>query len=518
MEPTQNLNQSANHPTEEELSAFWNPAVGADALERLAVHLDSCSACRARLERMEPALSEFSRCLDAVHAQVPWERYAEFEVPAERLESTPKPRRSLSWPFAWAGGIAAVAVGCIVLFTWIGRSADRRAEALLAQASSVPAQNPLHHRLRIRTQTALFVRSVPEQKEVSLVRARFDQANYDWRDPLSAQSYSAWRHALKHKTSKVSAPVGAGPTSQPQLQIETATEEGTLRTASLTFDAKLAPVSGLFQFSDQEWVEITAMPDLDQASADLVPAAISAPSASGTSENVPREPLAERELDVRLAINVLHTGASEPIEVSSGSGDILVTTYHLTADQEKKLALSLKPISGVTLRALDQNAEQKQPGARFADRTGLLLQTSQDLSFEAHFLAELADRFAPSVEATLRESAQRKLWDLRVSHVREMNRTLAGLQQMLQEASPEFHSASGDQASQPTAPGAQELSHDLADSASVLDRLIILHYATGESASERAAIWPQVSVEFVRLRTLEVNYARMVEEGRHARE
>ena len=369
-----------NHPSTEELAAFGDPALGPDTLERLAVHLDSCSQCQARLEQLEPALSQFSRCLDAVHAQVPWRRSAEFSVPVERPEPARELRESRKptaqrWApqMVWSWGIAAAILLCTAIFSWVGHTADAHAEALLAQASALPAPNVPHHRLRVRTQTALYVRMVPEEKGVRLVRARFDQANYDWRDPLSAQSYSAWRHSLKHKTSKVSS------TGVEQQRIETATDEGTLRNASLTLDAKLTPVSGLFQFSDQEWVEITAMPDADPVPAHLVPAPVFAPSAAGTSENVPREPLAERELDVRLAINVLHTGASEPIEVSTGSGDILVTTYHLTADQEAKLARSLKEINGVTLRSLDTT--QKEPETRPGDRTEALSACQSGLLF-----------------------------------------------------------------------------------------------------------------------------------------
>ncbi len=511
MESKQDLR---NHPADDDLAAFWNPALGTDALERLAVHLDSCSSCRARLERMEPALSELSRCLDAVHAQVPWQRKADFEIPAEFEIPTDRPapvttrRQFSSWRLVWASSIAALVVAGVGWLSLNGSSSsEQRAETLLAQASARPARNRAHHRLRIRTQTALFVRTVPDQKEVSFVRARFDEANYDWRDPLSVQSYSTWRHTLKHKTSTVSTPVG-----EPQQKIETATDEGTLSMASLTLDAQLAPVSGLFQFSDQQWVEITAMPDADPTPADLVPAPVPAPSATGTGENVPREPLAERELDVRLAINVLHTGASEPIEVSTSSGDILVTAYHLTADQERALALSLKPISGVTLHVLNVN-EQPQPGSPLRDGTEILLQTSQDFTFEAHSLAELADRFQTSVEATLSESAQRKLWDLRASHVRELNGTLAKLEQKLQQASPDFHPPSGDSS---FAHGS--LAQNLANSSSALDRQIITLYAAGEPKAGRTATWSQIANEFATLKSLAKEYSRSIEEGRKRKE
>ena len=39
-----------NHPSEEELAAFGDPALGTEALEGLANHLDSCPPCQARLD------------------------------------------------------------------------------------------------------------------------------------------------------------------------------------------------------------------------------------------------------------------------------------------------------------------------------------------------------------------------------------------------------------------------------------------------------------------------------------
>ena len=516
MEQTEDL----KHPSDAELAALGDPALAPAAQESLAVHLDSCLGCQARLEQMEPALAQYSRCLDAVHARVPRRRGRDtaFQAMMERLEPTRNRGRFALWQFACAGGVAASLIACVVLLLWSGHASELRAEALLAQAEATPVSimnRP--HGLRIRTQTASFVRPLPpfglrgglrEEREAASVRAHFAEANYDWRDPLSPQSYSAWRHTLKHKTSKVSTPGGGDRSSAPQQQIETTTDEGTLRIASLMFDAKLAPVSGLFQFSDREWVEITALPAIDATLVDLVPAPVSAPSASGTSEDRPREPLAERELNVRLAVDTLHAGASEPIEVSAVSGDILVTTYHLTSEQQAKLESSLKQIRGVTLRALEQNTEEKQPGARLADRTGLVLQASQDVSFEAHFLAELDDRFSAPVEATLSEADRRKLWNLRMSHTQEMNRTLAKLQQKLQDAGPDFHLASGGLTAEPAGGKIQAL----ADSASAVDRLIITLYASDDATPGRAAIWPQIVSEFGRLRILAQDYTRALQE------
>src|SRR5215469_8949123 len=69
-------NEGLNHPADQELAAFWDSGVGGQeiagqALAQLAIHVDSCSQCQDRLERMEPALAEYVTCLNAVHAQIP---------------------------------------------------------------------------------------------------------------------------------------------------------------------------------------------------------------------------------------------------------------------------------------------------------------------------------------------------------------------------------------------------------------------------------------------------------------
>jgi len=495
------------------LAAFGDPAMGQETLEGLALHLDSCPACRARLEELEPVLTQLSRCLDEVHAHVPRSPLDKASLQSRmKLSEINGKRRFTPTQFAWAGGIAASIVGFAIFLSLSGDASELRAENLLVQASAAPAGRSAGNRLRIRTQKVSFIRpltlagAIREDGEAALVRAHFTEAHYDWRDPLSASSYADWRHSLKHKTSKV---VTGGETTSPQQKIETTTEEGALRAASLTFDAKLAPVSGLFQFSDQEWVEITAVPDAATNSvADVVPAPVPAPAAAGTTENVPREPLAERELNVLAAINVLHTSASEPIEVSTGSGDILVTTYHLSAEQEKKLAASLAGISGVTLRAANTTAEQKQPAGRIADRGELILQTSENCSFEAHQLANLADRFPLAAEATLTDAWKSKLWNLRLSHVRELNRHVAKLQQELKDESSDFRPPSGD------ADASSTDVQGLVNSASAMGRLVITLYASDGPASDRATLWPQISSEFARLRMLAKNYSRTIEEQR----
>lgn len=494
--------QGLSHPSDELLAAFGDPSLGVEAQERLALHLDSCPDCRTRQEQLEPVFVEYRRCLEAVHAQIQRPRQQNAVLAFPLPSSTPAaPRRSGFGWLAWAGSFAASALAGFLLFSWNGRASERQADGLLAQASVAPPPGG-SRQLRIRTQAASFLRpalfnsEATEESAAAQVRMRFEQANYDWRDPLSAQTYSAWRGSLKHKTSKVLS-------NAPRRQIETSTGEGTLRNASLTFDEKLAPVSGLFQFADQEWVEITAVTEPPPKHiVDVVAIPEPAPSGTAATGNRPRQPFAERELDVRLAIDALHAGASEPIEVSTGSGDILVTTYHLTAEQEARLGASLKPIDGVTLRALNENSGIQPDGA--SDATGLLLRNSQDVSFEAHLLSTLGARFPPAVEASLTGASKAKLEGMRQRHLRELTRDVATLQQKLTEANPEFHLTP----QAPVSGAAPDAVDRLASTASALDRMIIQLSATDASKPERASILPQIAQELAQLHAWLENYTR----------
>src|SRR5215471_6131519 len=254
------MDKIPNHPSEALLASFGDPALGPDAQEELALHLDSCAACQARLERMEPALAQYAHCLDAVHSRMSRSTrlFPEFSIESihVRRQAAARPNPS-AWRYVWGGAVAASVAG-LVLFALSGNTSELRAETLLARASQAPVHHSVKERLRIRTQNVSFIRPVLANGAAAqgeeAIKEHFAAANYDWRDPLSAQAYMAWRNSLKNKTSKISTPQGS------EQQVETSTSSGELRDASLTFDAKLTPVSGMFRFSDQEWVEITALP------------------------------------------------------------------------------------------------------------------------------------------------------------------------------------------------------------------------------------------------------------------
>jgi len=495
MEP----NQQLAHPSDAQLASFVDPAIGVEALEALVTHLDNCPLCEGRLEKIEPAFSQYRLCLEAVHSRISRPSGCERELWAkmERLESGRAPQRRVAWRLAWTGGIAAALIAFAVLVLPGERGSELRAETLLARVAVATKQTTANRRLLIRTRTVSFMRLSerhPDAAEEKAVRAHFVAAHYDWLDPLGPQSYSDWRHSLKHKTSKVFATRNAL-SGQPEQCIETTTGDGALVDVSLTVDAHLLPVKGSFRFADQEWIEITTVPDPD-------PIAVSPVLPGKVPAGAPTPSLAERELAVRLAIDALQIGAGEPIEVTvEPTRSILVTTYHLTDAQRNELQMHLDRIGGVTLRAADGIAgETEAVSPRLVDRSDRILHSSQDLAYEAHLLAELANRFDAAADA-LSASSRKKLWALRMKHAIEMNRDLATLRREL-EWEP------------PSDPSGQPQVQRMANCASTVDRLISELYSGSDVDSDPAAMRRQLQSEFALLHNLAGAYFRYLERTR----
>jgi hypothetical protein len=510
--------QELIHPGDDQLKSFWAGALSPEALEQLIAHVDECQACESRLEAMEPAFSQYRRAAQQEHARTPRTAQAETDLwnKMEEIEARRAPRR-MTWRPArrhvWISGIMAAAIALAVIALPRAGGPESRAESLLKQAASSARRTSSGRRLRIRTRNASFyrpavLRSAPaEESEEAAIRARFIEARYDWNDPLSPKSYLDWRHNLRHKTSKLS--TGRDAAGQPEQSIETRTDDGALQDASLTFDAQLAPVSGWFRFADQERVEITTEPD---SGAESLPvpspstARIEPPPHSSETVEHSAENTAERELEVRLAIDALHTEAGEPIEVSvAPDGSIVVIAYRLDPELETELRSSLERIQGVTLRPA---AAQSPPIAQsLGEPLDRVTHTSQDVSFEAHFLAELENRFNPDVEATLSAPSKVKLWELRAKHVSRMNSDLARLERKLEEQRPGFRPAPADPLGAPQVQG-------LANCAATVDRLITQLLAAGEPDADQGAAWRQLGIEFGRLKNLAGGYSRVVEQHR----
>jgi hypothetical protein len=224
--------------------------------------------------------------------------------------------------------------------------------------------------------------------------------------------------------------------------------------------------------------------------------------------SAPAAPLAERELTVRLAIDALQPGAAEPVEVSADpDGSIRVTTYRLAPELESRLRASLDRIPGVTVRSATGEDREQVSAPRGAEPMDRAIRASQDVSFEAHMLAELADRFQPAAEAQLTASGRAQLWELRMKHVSEMNRGLASLRRELERQRREFR---------PGPAGASDgpQTQSMADTATAVDRLVTVLYTGAGEEAEQAEAWRQLAAELGNLQSLAASYGRYVEQHR----
>jgi hypothetical protein len=212
------------------------------------------------------------------------------------------------------------------------------------------------------------------------------------------------------------------------------------------------------------------------------------------------ESIAMRELSVRLAIDALNPGAGNPIEVTvEPASGITVTTYGLAPELEKRLRAGLEPIQGVTLRSAE-TGKQQDLAQRPVDQADRILRASQDASYEAHFLAVIANRFPSDAEAGLSAAGKTQLLDLRKKHSYRMVRDLAELRNELEKERSGFRPPSVD-----LSIGGQV--QRMAQSATAVDRLITMLFAGKIAEGAQAESWRELETQFGMLQSLSGAYS-----------
>jgi len=494
------------HPGDELLASMLDGDLASDHLERLLDHLDRCEHCSQRLDELEPALARYRRCRELIGPRVfrPAREWPDLSSVLERLDRQvaaaairPKPR--LRRP-VWVGAIAAgVLVAGLLLWPRPGNVA--RAEVLLERARASAALRPaVAGRLHVRTRSASFVRPVILDTagtggDAGRVASRFVAAHYDWRDPVSADSYSAWRRRLARKTDDVVETTA-------DYTIRTTTPEGALREASLQLQAKdLAPVGGRFVFADEDWVEISVLPETHDAAESQLPA--QAPPQAPADAGHPMPPLGERELHVRIAIDQLFAEAGAPIEVEPAAGDrILVTPYGLAPDQDRQLRERLETIEGVTVQP-----GNPIPGALAAAAPSeSAIDLADAIAARAHLLEKLAERFPPGVEAQLPPADQKALLEMRRRHAAEVNRETETLWRRVSETRA-LPPAAADTAGPPVSEAA------LVKAAAHVDRLVTTLAPTFGQQAAPVRMWQQLADELASLRRLSSEYAALLHQA-----
>ncbi len=426
-----------------------------------------------------------------------------------RSESARKPRP------AWTGLVAGAVLGGALLL-WPRPDARLRAETLLPQIEASVSRGPSRARqgLRIRTSTATFVRPAllgATDRSDRHWRERFQEAHYDWDDPLSARAFSAWRNSLKHKSEQVLV-TPASSTAAKQLTIQTTAQENLLEEASLTVDAaSLLPVRARFVFAGEDWIEISVIPSMPlEAEMAVLPGRTPAKSADESeARGVLPPPSLDRNASAELAVWLIADRLSdprgEPIRMDIRGGNrISVTPYSLNAGQLQQLSASLQGIPGVDLHTPETSpiAPETPP------ERDPVINLSEIIFSRVHLLRDLAEHFPEAVERELSLPARTELWQLRSRHASQLEREIHSLEARLKK--PWLEPANDGLREVPVGASLMER---LVWEAGRVNRSVTILSAGRTAGPEDALALPRLADEIARLQELADEYARSVAQG-----
>src|SRR5260370_26121791 len=332
------------HPEDGLLLRYLDGELPGRKARQIRSHLVACWQCGAQVEELQGVIGECVRYRKNVLAPglppppEPWRSLDFDRVDSElaaqyffvRLARFFSPRRNPGLRWALSG--AAVLALCFVLFQQLRETPKVEAAVLLQKAVKASESRPAAiRRLRITTRTGQMTRVLgvaykPAARETEIARL-FDAAHYDWSDPLSAKSYSAWRAQLPHFRDAVA--------SQPNsYDINTTTEDSELLSATLKLrTTDLEPLEGRFEFRNRDWVEMTELVDQQTNPASIV---------AGTTGGIPRQPgvppcpvsvpaeTAEppafsEELQVVAALHQLGADLGDPLELTREGRQVLAS-------------------------------------------------------------------------------------------------------------------------------------------------------------------------------------------------
>jgi hypothetical protein len=335
-------------------------------------------------------------------------------------------------------------------------TAELLQKAIVNEKKAIP-----YRRIQIRTKTRKFTRpaqlrkgsdALPEAAEsLSQIAALFMDANYNWEDPLSAQSFAGWREHLASKRDKVDA--NGNGTLLSQYQIRTTTPTGNLFSATILLRASdFQPIEARLEFSNGEFVEITPIQDAmppDLSSLTARPQAPLQSSRSGQPKTarsitatVPQKIGPGDELSVLTALRAIGADLGDPIEIVRQEDQILVSATGLSRARQLEIEQSLAPIPHVVVRfpqipqlrivpetiestvvetasrsPLEEALERLLPGGevlhRFVDE---LLHNSEAMMARAHATHHLVERFPLDVERSMSPEDRHRLALLRQQH------------------------------------------------------------------------------------------------------
>jgi hypothetical protein len=530
-------NPAMRHPEDGQLLRYLDGELPGRKARQVRTHLEACWQCRAQVEELETVIGDCVRYRKNVLAPSlppppePWRsldfEHADAEVDAERAAQSLFVRmaRFLSplhnGGLRWALSGAAVLALSFVLLQQLRETPKVEAAALLQKAVRASQSRPAAvKRLRLTTRTGQMTRVIgvaykPPARETEIARL-FDAAHYDWDDPLSAQSYSAWRDRLPRFQDAVA--------SQPNsYDIKTTTEDSELVSATLKLrTTDLEPLEGRFEFRNHDWVEMTELVDQQTNPASTVAGTaggmLRQPGVPPDPFNVPAptaEPLAfSEELQVVSALHQVGADLGDPLEISRDGRQVLVAGTGIPPQRQQQLHGLLDRLPHVVVRFDDPafpasampvqsepatrdaaGPEKSTYAARIEERLGgrpqferfssSVLDWTDSAMTRAYALRRLAQQFSAAAENEMTAEDRRTLRKLGREHLAAFNKDL---QRVVGTVNPVLSGMGGGVAqheSRPDAAAWQSASEDLLASARRAETLlaVVLGVAPAETAS-----------------------------------
>jgi hypothetical protein len=528
------------HPSEEQLLRYSDGELPGRNTSQVHSHLKACWQCRTNLEEIDETIGASVRYRTNVLQRhlpappAPWvdiyRSFAEIDAALPAPSLTDRLLRALAWPVHHPRKWVPVAVAALLLFGLFYRyrvtPSVEAAELLHKAILASDAHLAKPHLLRIRTKASSVTRrtgsdpaltaSSSDRETLNSLKTLFHNSNYNWDDPLSARSYSAWRDQLSSKHDQVSE-------ERSSYRIRTETESGDLLEASLQFSTPdLQPMEGRFAFRNSDWVEITALPDEAEPVAASIPAAPEARAAmpvepKPSTEIAPSSlaPTVGDELRVLAALHQLGADLGDPVEVSRNDHEIVVSGVGIPQARQQEIATALNSLPNVVVRFASaapsnvpaqavvpdaqvsgplqtQIAEQVGGRAHFDELAAQVLDRSEPLMARAYALRRMEERFPVAVEAQLGAEDLATLRRMQREHTAALLQQTRELEQTLK---PALKSAGRSTASNLASDAWQPATEELFQSARRVEKLLAVVF--GAAPPDDAANTTQLPTQLM---------------------
>jgi hypothetical protein len=479
---------SMRHPSDEQLLRYADGELPGSEANRLRSHLETCWQCRTEFEELQKTIGEcvhyrkmvWEVCLPPPPA--PWAdlspRFAEMDASQgrswwlRRMWQAAMSRVSAPWKWAPAAVAVLLAVAVVYQFQY---APSVRAASLLRKAVAAAETRPAApRRIIIRSGTASLTRrigqgalavpaSVAEAATLASLEEMFRTAHYDWKDPLSAKSYQAWRDQLAEKHDEVT-------WTGRSYQIHTTTESGELLEATLKLRAgDLQPIEETLQFRNQgrlEIAELSAESSPTEQLAVQVPwktpaAPVFAPRQGAPAEAVPQAATLSEELQVFATLHRLGADLGDPVEVTRSGRQVLVSGVGVSPGRRQQIQSALSSLPRVVVQFSEPASAGVRPGgpasneapaspevtrlqARLEGRLGgrasfqhlsdTILERSEAMMSRAYALRRLAERFPAAAHSQLSSEDRQLLATLRAEHATALGHAIREVEQLTMPA------------------------------------------------------------------------------------